>query len=562
MIIDSREIPENQVIESDICIIGSGPAGITLARSLAGLSSRVCLLESGGISQDAAVQDLSYGPTLGDPLLPIQATRNRQVGGNSNVWSIKLHRKADRDWEVGVRYVPFDDVDFEPRDWVPHSGWPISRKDLNPYYEQAQKVAHSGPFAYDAESWSNDQVKPVDFGDSSFRSKVFQFGPRRVFHQEYLDDLKAAPNVDIYTYATALELDTKGDDHAIQRVHVGTLTGRRYWVKAKVFVLATGGIETARLMLASNRHRPAGVGNEHDLVGRFFMDHPLIDIGRLFPASAQVFGRAAFYDKREIASDSIHSVMGHIALTKEAMADQQLLNSAIVLFPRPTHRQTQAILSLKAIVEDKALQRRSPRHWPQSAKHLLNVAGGFDYVARSAYLAKKYDQSLLHGFGRGGWAETPHLHDRFKMFEVLLVTEQAPDPNNRVQLSCDRDPLGRPRAEVHWQWGQFNMDAAKRTQDLFAEAAEKAGLGHFVSNFDDGQPRLSGPAGMAHHLGTTRMSASPHQGVVDENCQVHSVSNLYVASSSVFPTGSYANPTLTILALTLRLADHLKTKFS
>ncbi len=175
MIIDSRKISENQVVESDICIIGSGPAGITLARSLAGLSSHVCLLESGGIEQDEAIQDLSDGPTFGDDFLPIKGTRNRQVGGNSNIWSIKLHRKADRDWEIGVRYAPFDDVDFEQRDWVPHSGWPIGRKDLDPYYEKAQKFAHSGPYAYDAEAWSNEQTKPVDFDDSLFVSRVYQF---------------------------------------------------------------------------------------------------------------------------------------------------------------------------------------------------------------------------------------------------------------------------------------------------------------------------------------------------------------------------------------------------
>ncbi|MGB6015039.1 MAG: GMC oxidoreductase, partial [Nodosilinea sp.] len=431
------------------------------------------------------------------------------------------------------------------------------RKDLVPYYEKAQKIARSGPFLYDPESWSNEQAKPIDFGDS-FASKIYQFGPRQVFYHDFLKELSATPNVDIYTYATALELNTAGDEGSIQRVRVGNLTGKSYWVQAKVFVLATGGIETARLMLASNQHQPAGVGNEHDLVGRFFMDHPLVDMGRLFPSSTQVFSQAAFYDKRQIDG---HSVMGHLGLTKPAMAEHHLLNSAVVLFPRPSHRQTQALLSLKALGEDKTL-RQMPSRWPETVKHLLNVAGSLNHVARSVYVAKKYDQSFVHGFGRGGWAENPQIHDRFKMFEVLLVSEQAPDPSNRVQLSRDRDSLSMPRAELSWKWGQLNIDAAKRTQALFTEVVEKSGLGRFVSNSDNGKPHLKTPAGLAHHLGTTRMSASPRQGVVDENCRVHTVSNLYVASSSVFPTGGYVNPTLTILALTLRLADHLKTKFS
>jgi choline dehydrogenase-like flavoprotein len=554
MLIDSRELPPDQVIQADVCVIGSGPAGIALARELANTSSRVCILESGGIAPDVKIQDFSSGDVVGDPFLSIQATRNRQFGGNSNIWSIKLGRMADRQWEIGVRYVPLDGVDFEHRDWVPHSGWPIRREDLTPYYEKAQTVAHSGPFTYDVESWFDEQVRTVGFDDPAFMPKIFQFGPRAVFHQTYFQELSATPNVDIYLYATAVELETDSDSSNIRKVRVSNLTGKSYWVEAKAFVLATGGIEVARLMLASNRHQPMGVGNEHDLVGRFFMDHPLLDMGRLQPTSSQVFGQMAFFDMRRVSG---HPVMGHLSLTKAAMAEQQVLNSAVVLFPRPSQRQTQAILALKALAEEGYLKSPQPKHWPAIAQHLLKVAGGIDYVLRSAYLAKKYDQSLMHGFGRGGWAEQPQTHTRFKTFEVLLVTEQAPDPSNRVQLSRDCDPLGMPRAELHWKWGQVNIDSARRTQDLFGRAVEQAGLGRFVKHCRDGQPYLSGPAGMAHHIGTTRMSASSTQGVVNENCQVHSVPNLYVASSAVFPTGGYANPTLTVLALSLRLADHL-----
>lgn len=557
MLIDSRELSPDHVINTEVCIIGSGPAGITLARELANSSTRVCLLESGGISQDSDIQDLSTAETLGDPFLSLQVTRNRQLGGNSNVWSIKLGRQADRQWEIGVRYVPLDDIDFEVRDWVTYSGWPLAREELVPYYEKAQVVAQAGSFDYDPGVWSDDQVKPVPFENASFLSKVFQFGRRSAFYQDYFQELSAAPNVDIYLYATAVELETDEGHSSIKRVRVSNFTGNSYWVQAKVFVLATGGVEVARLMLASNQHQTSGVGNENDLVGRFFMDHPLLDLGRQYPTNTEVFQKMAFYDMRRIDG---HAVMGHFKPSRSAMTEHHLLNGAIVLFPRPSQRQTQAILSLKVLVEQGYLKNPNPKHWPAIAQHLLNVAGGIDYVARAAYLAKTYDQSLLHGFGRGGWAEQPQTHKRFQSFEVLMITEQAPDPNNRVQLSRDRDPLGMPRAELHWTWGQVNIDSARHTQDLFATAVETAGLGRLAKNCRDGQPYLSGPAGLAHHIGTTRMSTTPQTGVVNENCRVHSVPNLYVASSAVFPTGGYANPTLTILALSLRLADHLKTQ--
>ncbi|MBW4484241.1 MAG: GMC family oxidoreductase [Tildeniella torsiva UHER 1998/13D] len=555
MIIDTREISADHVLKADICIIGAGPAGVTLAREFLGTENHVCLLESGGISQDLDIQDLSYGDNIGEEFLPLKDIRNRQFGGNSNIWSIKLGRKEDRQWEIGVRYVPLDDIDFEQRDWVPYSGWPIRYEELVPYYEKAQEVAHSGPFAYNPEPWADAQAKPFNFADNTFTSKVFQFGERTVFHQNYLTELGAAPNVDIYLYATAVELEVPQDNNAVQRVRVSNLTGKSYWVEAKTFVLASGGIENARLMLASNRHQPGGVGNENDLVGRFFMDHPMLDIGRLLPGDRGTFAQAAFYDLRRVEGSP---AMGHITLTKEAMAEQELPNNAVVLLPRPTGRQTQAVLALKDLSENGYLKHPSPQHWPAIAQKLLKIAGGLDYIARVVYDARKYDQSLLHGLGRGGWSESPQIYDRFKSYEVLLVTEQTPDPNNRVQLSRKLDSLGMPRIELDWRWGRSDRDNAKQTQDLFAAAAKESGLGRYVSNFGDGELTMPGPAGIAHHMGTTRMSSDSASGVVNENCQVHSVPNLYVASSSVFPTGGYANPTLTILALTLRLADHLK----
>ncbi|MGG6242246.1 GMC oxidoreductase [Nodosilinea sp. AN01ver1] len=555
MIIDARALSANHTLKTDICIIGSGPAGITLAREFIGSNNQVCLLESGGISQDLDIQDLSDGDIIGEKFLPLKAIRNRQFGGNSNVWAIKLGRQDDRQWKIGVRYVPLDDIDFVQRDWVPHSGWPICYKDLIPYYEKAQQVAHSGPFDYSAEPWSDAQAKPFDFTQNTFTSKVFQFGERAIFYQNYLAELSSAPNVDVYLYATAVELDIPQENKAVRRVRVSNLTGKSYWIEAKTFVLATGGVENARLMLASNQRQSCGVGNENDLVGRFFMDHPMLDIGQLLPGPKGGFAQAAFYDLRRVQGSP---VMGHITLSKEIMAEQALPNNAVVLLPRPSRRQTQAVLALKELAEQGYLKHPTPEHWPAIAQKLLKVAGGVDYIARAAYDARKYDQSLLHGLGRGGWSESPQIYNRFKSYEVLLVTEQVPDPDNRVQLGRSLDPLGMPRVELDWHWGRFNRDSAKRTQDLFAAAVEKSGLGRFVSHFGDKELAMPGAAGIAHHMGTTRMSSNPSQGVVNENCQVHSVPNLYVASSSAFPTGGYANPTLTILALTLRLADHLK----
>ncbi|PSN10804.1 GMC family oxidoreductase [filamentous cyanobacterium CCT1] len=558
MLIDSLELPRNHLVKADFCVIGSGPGGIAITRELAGTGKNVCLLESGGVEREIDVQDLSAGESIGDPLLSLRDTRNRQFGGNSNIWSIKTGRLESNQWNIGVRYVPLSDIDFQVRDWIPDSGWPIVGEELIPYYKQAQKVAHSGPFEYRTEFWANQDIVPYEFEENApFTSRVYQFGPAKVFHQNYFEELKITANVEVYLHATAIELVQEPEHSRVCRVHVSNLAQKTFSVEAKIFILATGGIETARLLLASNSHQPAGIGNSHDLVGRYFMEHPLVDIGRLYPSSAQVYRKTAFYDLRCVKG---HPVMGHFVLTPEAMAKYYLPNGAVVIFPRPSIRQTEAVLSLKTLFEQGHLKHPVPKQWASIAQHLLKIGKGLDYIAHAIYLAKKYDQSLMHGFGRGGWSQHLHLCERFRSFEVLLVSEQVPIFSNRVQLSKERDVLGMPRAALHWQWGQQSIESTAKIQHLFAQTVEQHGLGQMVPKLREGQPFLNGPAGIAHHIGTTRMSAHPSRGVVDENCRVHSTQNLYVASSAVFPTGGYANPTLTILALSLRLASHLKTR--
>ncbi|PSR16400.1 GMC family oxidoreductase [filamentous cyanobacterium CCP3] len=560
MLIDSLELPQNHLVKADICVVGSGPGGIAIARELASTGKQICLLESGGVKQETDIQNLSIGESIGDPFLSLRDTRNRQFGGNSNKWSIKTGRLESNQWNIGVRYVPLSNIDFQVREWISESGWPITAKDLIPYYEQAQKVAHSGPFEYETQFWTNEDIAPYSFEEEApFTSRVYQFGPAKVFHQNYFEELKSTANVEVYLHATAIELVQEPEQSHICRVRVSNLSQKVFSVEAKVFILATGGIETARLLLASNSHQPAGIGNSHDLVGRYFMDHPLVDIGRLYPSSTNVYRQTAFYDLRCVKG---HPVMGHFVLTPEAMEKYHLPNGAVVIFPRPSIRQTEAVLSLKALVEQGYLKHPVPEHWADIAQHLLKIGKGLDYVARSIYLAKKYDQSLMHGFGRGGWSQHLALCKRFRCFEVLLVSEQVPMFTNRVQLSKERDALGMPRAELYWQWGQQGVESTAKIQQLFAQTAEQHGLGKMVPQLREGQPFLNGPAGMAHHMGTTRMNAHPSRGVVDENCRVHSTENLYIASSSVFPTGGYANPTLTILALSLRLAGQLKTSIN
>lgn len=546
MMIDARTLANETSLQADVCIIGAGPAGISLAREFIGQHFRVCLLESGGLEANPEAQELCNGEIVGEPILSPLLTRCRRFGGNANLWCVKIGGG-----QLGVRYVPLSEIDFEKRDWVPYSGWPFTKSELDPFYERAQAVCQSGPYLYQPEAWQDPNAPQLALDQDHLVTTMFQFGPSQAFTQRYRDELQQADNITVYLNANAVEIEVNDSAKVVNRVRVVCLEGSQFWVSARVIVVAKGGLGNARLLLMSNRQQTKGLGNQHDLVGRFFMDHPLLVGGTFTPSDPDLFNRMALYDLRQVKGIS---VQGHLALSKSLIEREHLLSISATFFPRPNLRQQQAILAFKDLAEP-FIAGEIPSNIPQK---LIKILSGLDYVMLASYLAATKHQSMLPGFGRGGWSELPNNQSRFQTFEVCFQTEQMPDPANRVRLSQERDLLGCPKLIVDWHWGDHNRQSVQRAQAIIAEDLARAGLGTFHLKHEGELPSLDGAAGMAHHLGTTRMHVDPTQGVVDEHCRVHGLANLFMAGSSVFPTGGYANPTLTIVALSLRLADHLK----
>ncbi|NJL48224.1 MAG: GMC family oxidoreductase [Leptolyngbyaceae cyanobacterium SM2_5_2] len=264
MHVDSRLIESQTIINTDICIIGAGPAGITIAREFNGKSINVLLLESGGFERDPQVQDLSQGTNEGDPYPSPAGVRERLVGGTAHVWPIDLDNGR-----MGVRYVPLDPIDFEKRSWVPYSGWPITRADLDPYYERAHGVAQTGPYNYNPADWETPDAKAISFRGNRVTTQMFHFGPRDIFTQEYRQELENSPNVTLMTYAHALQLETDELAQRVTGVKVGALGGHQFCITAKVVILAQGALEATRLLLLSDSVQTGGLGNGYDLVGRF-----------------------------------------------------------------------------------------------------------------------------------------------------------------------------------------------------------------------------------------------------------------------------------------------------
>jgi choline dehydrogenase-like flavoprotein len=534
MIIDARELETGSSLRTDVCIVGAGPAGISIARELDAAGIDVLALESGGEQADNETRDLSRGENVGfGPYDFADGARSRFLGGSSNCW--------------GGWCRTMDEHDFERRSWVEGSGWPISKHDLDPYYRRSMGVLGLGPYDFDPASWveplGRHDVRRMPVGDHGFRDSISQISAPRRFGEEFGPELRRSPRLRLLLHANLVDIETDEEATTVRRVEVATLTGRRFFVEARVFVLATGGIENARLLLAANRVRPAGLGNDHDKVGRHFMEHPRTLSG--WVRFADEWKGNLLYDDRyhyqhpAMVRDGTYFA-SQFSMTPEVQEREGLLNGLIwfsSIFPGEDTVEDPFIqLRRKLIKRDRAGE-PVPSHVLKILKHPVDALG---FLAFKAF--------------RPAWL--------FKGVRMHIILEPPPNPESRITLADERDALGMPRVRVDWKLGddvKRNFDAYAR---LFGEALGKSGVATVELDAPlagrEWTPGTVWREGTWHHMGTTRMADSPNDGVVDRNCKVHGISNLYCAGSSVFPTAGANFPTITLVALALRLSDHLK----
>jgi len=476
---DAREVPEGTRITADVCVIGAGAAGITLARELSAPNRRVVVLESGFSEPDAATQTLYDGDSLGIPYFALgdPSTRTRQFGGSTNQWNGECR--------------PLTAYDFVARPWLPESGWPFDLDELLPYYDRAQAVCELGPYSYAA---------PDPALDGTVEPTVIQYSPPTRFGPAMHDAFASETGTTVYVGANVVELTPVASARALEHVVVATLSGTRFVVRAGAFVLATGGIENARLLLLSDRVVRGGIGNAHDLVGRFFMEHLYVDHAATVDVARGFRGR---YGRDQWTGSA--RVRYALTLSEATQRADQLPGTTFVLGGVPTPTRPRG--RLREVVRRAAVATRTSTRVP--VKH---------------------------------------------------IQEQVPNRASRVVLASDCDQLGARHAALDWRVSAIDKRSAARSHGVLDRALRAAGVGRVVaSRLDDGPDWPAGLRGARHHMGTTRIHPDPKRGVVDTDCRVHGVANLYVAGSSVFPTSGTANPTLTIVALALRLADHLKS---
>lgn len=532
MFIDTRRVEQGTVIDSTVCIIGGGVAGITLAMELDKQGIDVVMLESGGFAPDDGTRDLYRGEDVGEWRYNFaDGSRSRFLGGSSNCW--------------GGWCRPLDPWDFEKRDWIDHSGWPITLNDLLPYYDRTHQLLRLGPNNFDPEFWERSinrpDVRRMPLSSGKVRDTISQFSPPARFGKLYRDVLKQSRRLRVFLYANATNIDTDRSARTVTRIQVSTLSGRYMEVSARYYILATGGIENARLLLASNKVQAAGLGNGNDLVGRYFMDHPRLFSGniRFKPEWSRNKLSDVKYHYMNAAVSAHGTCVAHqFALTPEAMREEGILNARVwfsSVFPGEGSEGAQALFRIK-----QALLKKDQEDWSLTKDILTMIGHPID--------------TLAYGYTR---LYQPRWLIRGVKFQ--LIVEPEPNPDSRVMLSpSQKDQLGMPRVRVDWRLTKKVQRTFDRTLAILADDMRASGVAEVELDAPiEGGRWPAGLEGTWHHMGTTRMHDSPKQGVVDRNCKVHGMSNLYVAGSSVFPTAGANFPTITLAALSFRLSEHI-----
>jgi len=535
---DLRRLAHGTAIAADICVLGAGAAGITLALELGRSGLRVCLAEGGGTEFEyLESQALYQGVNVGIPI-SLEGGRLRYFGGSTNHW--------------GGRCAPLQDIDFRRRDWIPHSGWPVQRAELDPYYVRAIEVAgFAKPWQSDADTLAYLRAVLPAVDARWLMPFLWHYTPPMKdapvwkWANAYGAELRESSNIRTLLHANFAAFTTGMNRSRVRSMTVSSLNGVSATITASTFILCCGGIENARLLLLGAEQNSGGFASQDDLVGRFLMQHSRGPAARVVSAERMTRVQEQFNILR--GADGVEVEVG-LALTPQAQESERLLNCSGVMQYEgdPDSGVTAAQEIWRSLLAGT---------W---GPNLGDKVGILAEDLGSVLQAVKLRVASGHSLEREASAGIPS-----RSAILLLDLEQAPDPQSRITLAQDKDALGLRRVQADWRVGELERRTALQFTTHVAADFARLGIGRCKLEpwlFDGRLAMTDSLHETYHYIGTTRMAESSAEGVVDRNCAVFGMENLYVAGSSVFPTAGQANPTLTIIALALRLADFLKQR--
>lgn len=527
MIQDLRRADSGFRINADLCIVGAGAAGIAIASRFIGTGVQVCLVESGGEEFEPDTQSLYAGESIGHPV-NMEVGRLRELGGSTNHW--------------GGRCAEFSTAEWAKRDWVAHSGWPIELAELRPHYRTAWELCGLPP-----DSESHDEllqrlgvIQGPDETDQ-VATQIWRIAPDSgggtwSFRDVWRTKLQTAENIKVFLHANLVEFHISESLGHVDAIKVRSLTGVAATIVARHFVLCCSGIENARLLLAASPLTPQGLGYGYDQIGRYFMQHLRASAALVAPADKQSILQDMYNDV--IAPGGLKYEIG-LSLGERIQRNKKLLNASAVLYYNgdPNAGSTAAQEIWRQLREGRWSNDLGNKVW--------------DIMCDLGSLERNVKRRYIHG-----------RHPLLSLESALIVVdlEQTPNPDSRVTLGAERDQLGVPRVVIDWRYSDQERETAREFMLAIDALFVRRGLGRLklapwlADNAVDWGNAIEETC---HYIGTTRMSDRPETGVVDQDCRVWGVDNLFVAGSSVFPTGGHVNPTLTLIALASRLAMHL-----
>jgi choline dehydrogenase-like flavoprotein len=521
MLVDARTVPDGARIECDICIVGTGAAGLSIIRQFIGSDRKICAIESGGLELEPETQALYQGENVGLPYFPLDVCRLRQFGGTTNHWAGFC--------------LPYTREDFEAKPWLPHSGWPIRLDDAQPYIERAVEFLGMPAAGWDVGHWekmTGETALALD--PSKLRNEILVVKPVRM-GKVLRQDVEQAQNVQVYLHGNAVEVETNAAATQVTGVRVQTLAGNQMTVVGRLVVLAMGGIGNPRMLLLSDRVQKEGLANGHYLVGRYFSEHPTFRGGIVQPTSPGVpvgFYREVWFGGGE------HAIQPISMLTPEVREAERITPLIFQLFPIADAAYQSAGMKSLRDLKTELSKGQIPDQLMTDVGNVLSDVGG---LAGLAYQRVRYGQLPI------------------ERVDIVPAMIPSPNPDSRVLLGDQTDALGLRQVKLDWRLTEFDKRSVRRGLEILAAEIGRLEVGRMqILLSDDDTTWPDDLEGANHHLGTTRMHDDPQEGVVDRDCKVHGIDNLYVAGSSVFPTPGIGTPTMMIIALSLRLADHLK----
>lgn len=539
MIVDGSALTAGVEKEHELCIVGTGVAGMVLVTELLGKYKDICMVESGAWKPDDDVQSLYALENIGFPIRENYQSRVRYFGGSCNIWA--------------GRAMIYNEIDLKRRPWIEGIPWPMDFGEIDLYYEAA--AGYLGLPSYDKlkpETWRSG-LSDFESGlldNPNFKSNVSLFAkaPARFgYKSKYYKKVKKSDGVTVYINSNVVNVQLDDSRSRVTRVDVKCMNGVRYAVKARNFVLACGGLENTRIMLASDKQMAGGIGNQNGLLGRYYMDHP-----------RAVFGRVGLTKNVKLDHLLGMPVRGGkmqlgIGLSDKIQAEEGLLNNYLTLEPNYSIGSMELYQSFVKLMKRLLRKGYSGKRFDFKNAEVADVPE-LIYLLTPKELLPHFMYYSYYKYSRF----VKKFITRLSHLSIVSYAEQEASWDSRVYLGPETDRLGMRKLVLDWRISGRSLQSSLRLMELLDQHFREKEAGQMEQKITEISTLPFTDA--SHHLGTTRMSDDPKTGVVDSDCRVYGVDNLYVAGSSVFPTAGHANPTLTIAAMALRLADHLKSR--